>query len=402
MYKDMSAKLAFHKEKIIQSFIDKGIYPTDERVQNLINSIDLGLPYLVAQEVKPGEEFDCEIYNAMVNSIYKDLELLYRILNELSIKEYVMLKSFIDTHLDSLENKVNFYKEKATQEVNSTSLGKTILFKNSNYNITTNNTIQTIKLGNILVHKASRISCYLNANEIEADKAVFVLTGPDNKQINVTPYNYNQNSIVIPGNMNIKEYDYTIDDKQVISSMTKMDLNTELNPTNKYEILGGKDKILVKQFGELTNQQFINKPTSYDMLGFSEKSYIDFYTVGTKSITFRFNKKPINTNFSLDNYKVDNLNYIHHFFIECDAGFAFDFEIDGGQVYAIRSSGLILDNELYFPKTADIREFHIIEYEIGDPIIYDCQLRIINDDAEPINIDSIMIKELLPMEDTNL
>ena len=49
MYKDMSEKLAFYKEKVIQGFIDKGIYPTDERINNLINSIDLGLPYLKAQ-----------------------------------------------------------------------------------------------------------------------------------------------------------------------------------------------------------------------------------------------------------------------------------------------------------------------------------------------------------------
>ena len=68
--------------------------------------------------------------------------------------------------------------------------------------------------------------------------------------------------------------------------MTKMSINKQISNKNKYIILGEKNKVLVKQFGELTNQQFINKPLTYDMLGFHEKSYIDFYTVGSITISF--------------------------------------------------------------------------------------------------------------------
>lgn len=400
MYKDMAAKLAFHKEQIIKGFIDKGIYPTDNRIQHLINSIDLGLPYLSVYEASSGDYFDCTTYNAMINAIYKDLELLYNLLYELSYKEYVNLKSYVDTHLSNLEDKANFYLQKSKQEANSTSLGTTLLFKNSNYNISTYNATTTIDLGTVSVHQGSRISCYFNANEIEGDKVVFYLTNKtDESQLVATAYNYNQNSIVIPGEINQNEYDYTIDDKQIINGMIKMDINKAPDRNNKYIILGGKDKVLVKQFGELTKHQFMNKPTTYDMLGFNEKSYIDFYTIGASSITFRFSKKPINTNFSIDNYKVENLEPIHHFFIECDAGFAFDFETDGGEIYAIKANGTIMDKELYFPKTANIRTFHIIEYEIGDTIDYDVKVKVINDDAEPIDIEYIMIKELLPMEE---
>lgn len=400
MYKDMSEKLAFYKEKVIQGFIDKGIYPTDERISNLINSIDLGLPYLKAQEIKAGDSFDCKSYNAMINAIYRDLALLYKLLNELSLERYVTLKAFIDTHLEELENKVEFYTAKSKQEINSTSLGTTLLFQNKNFNIKSNHAVHTIDLGKIETHEAARISCIFNASDIEADKVLFTLIDNKGKTLSTAPYNYNMNSILIPGDVTQEEYDYVIDSNQVINGMTKMSINKQISNKNKYIILGEKNKVLVKQFGEMANQQFINKPLTYDMLGFHEKSYIDFYTVGSKSISFKFSKKPINTNFSLNNYVVDNLNYVHHFFIECDAGFAFNFELNGGEVYAIKTKGLIMDNELYFPKTSDIRSFHIIEYDIGEAIQYDVKAEFINDDGNPINIENIIIKELLPMEES--
>ena len=134
------------------------------------------------------------------------------------------------------------------------------------------------------------------------------------------------------------------------------------------------------------------------MLGFYEKTYIDFYTVGTKSITFRFNKKPISTNFPIDNYQVTDLKHVNHFFIECDAGFSFDFDLDGGEVYAIKDDGVITDNGLYLPKTIDVRDFHIIEYKLAKTESYEAIIEVVNDDSDPIDINNITIKELLTME----
>lgn len=399
MYKDMAVKMRYHKERIIQSFIDIGVYPTDDRIENLLNSIDMSLSYLYVEEALPGKSFDVDAHNAMMHSIYKDLQLLYKLLFELSVEEYTLLTSFIDTHLDNLEQTTSFYKDKAEQETNTTSLGKTILFKNHSFASKIQNNILHIDLGSVAVHSGSRIANFFNANEIEGDKVIFSFKREDEDVLRATPYNYNYASIVIPGEQNKKEYDYTIEEDQVINGMIKIDIGKKPSHDNEYIILGAKNKVLVKQFGEITKHQIKHRPTKFDMLGFNEKSYIDFYTIGTKSITFRFNKKPISTNFSLDNYVVNNLNHVHHFFIECDAGFSFDFDIDGGEVFALKESGVIIDNELYFAKNIEVREFKTIEYELGDKVQYDVSVDIINDDGELIDIQSIMIKELLAMED---
>lgn len=400
MYRDMAIKMKYHKEKIIQSFIDLGVFPTDERIQELLDSIDLSTAYLNVEEAVPGKDFDTETYNAMFLSIYRDLELLYKLLFELAVEEYTLLTSFVDTHLDNLETTMDFYKEKAEQETNTTSLGNTILFKNHSFNTKVQNNITHIDLGTVSVHNGSRIASIFNANDIEGDKVIFSYT-KDNEVLRATPYNYNYATIVIPGEANKNEYAFNLSEDQIIDGMIKMDISKTPSQNNVYTILGAKDKVLVKQFGEITKHQIKNRPTKFDMLSFSEKSYIDFYTIGTTSITFRFNKKPVSTNFSLDNYIVSNLNYVHHFFIECDAGFSFDFDIDGGQVFALKETGLIIDNELYFPKNIEAREFKIIEYELGDKETYKVTVDIVNDDGDQVDIKSILIKELLTMEDDN-
>ncbi len=403
MYKDMLEKMKYYKARIIQSFIEKGIYPTDEKVSYLLETIDTGLAYLSVNEAIPGETIDVKSFNAMINSIYRDLTLLYKLFFELAVNEYELLSCFIDTHLDELERTVDFYQEKTTQELSTTSLGKTIFFQNGSYDFVIQNNVMHIDLGTIAVNQASRIASIFNATSVQGDNIIFnySLTTNPGKIIKSSPYNHDYNTLLIPGEQNKNIYNFMIDKDQNITNMIKMDTHNEIKDENDYIILAGRNKVLVKQFGEVTKYQIKERPTKFDLLGFSERSYIDFYTIGTKSITFRFNKKPVNTNFSLDNYTVSNLNYIHHFFIECDENFSFDFDIDGGEIYAIKEQGVVIDGELFFAKAIDVREFKIIEYELGDKVQYDVSVDVINDDLEHIDIQSIVIKELLAMDGDN-
>lgn len=398
MYKDVSEKIKFYKEQAISRFIDKGIYPTDAMIKEVLDSIDTSLPYFESEEVASGQAFDSEAYNRMFNDIMRDLVLLYKLLYALTVEEYTKLSGFIDSHMENLEERMHFYTNKATQEANTTSLGKTILFKNRNYNIKTNNNLTLIDLGKVTLHPGARIAGLLDADEIEQEKIIFSFYSGD-KVLKTTAYNYNYGSVSVPGALNKKEYTYSIDEDCIVSGNIKIDINAKINENNEYKILAGKNKVLVKQFGETGGHYLKDRPTKLNMLGFYERSYIDFYTVGAKSITFRFNKKPTTTNFSLDNYVVSDLNYVHHFFIEADAGFSFDFDLDGGTVYAVEQNGVIIDDELYFPKSINTNDFYVIEYDLSTTINYDAYVEIINDDGEPISINSIMIKELLTLEE---
>jgi hypothetical protein len=320
------------------------------------------------------------------------------LLYDITVKEYVTLRAFVDTHLDDLENTANKYKIKAEQETNSTSLGKTILFKNSEFDLHVQDNVTIVDLGYISVHKGSKVACFMNANNIEAEKIVFGLKKDDADPLYVAAYNYNQDSILIPGQLERKTYTTTIPDDQKINGSIEMNLNgNAASDNNTYVIMGGKNKMLVKQFDSTTNQLVVDIPTRLDMASFSLRSYIDFYVVGGNKITFRFNKKPISTNFQINDYTVTNLKHIHHFFIECDAGFSFDFELDGGEVYAIKEDGIISDNKLFFSQAIDVRDFLIEEYSTGDLDNYYAFAKVINDDGTPINIESIIIKELLSL-----
>lgn len=397
MYKDMYEKLKFHKEKIIQGFIKLGIYPNNDKIQYILNTIDLSLPFLQIQEANEGDKFNCKAYNQMVENIYRDLKLLYKLLEEIQIKEYIELQAFIDSHLNYLENKTNYYLNKSKQENNTTSLGKTIFFKDDSFNITIKNTLTFIDLGSIDIVPGSRIACLLDANDIYKNQAIFIFEAPIGN-LKVTPFNANQNSLLIPGEKTKNEYDYSLNDNLITNDKILMDLKIEINKENKYYILGEKDKVFVKQFGETTKQSFMYRPTPLNQLGFKEKTYIDFYTVGSQSITFKFSKKPVKTNFAINNYKVENLDYVHHFFIEAEPDFSFEFEIDKGDVYAIKEEGKIINDNLYFPKMIETKDFHIIEYDNSKKTKYNCYVQITNDNDEPIKINSITIKQLLTFE----
>lgn len=392
MFKDIEAKIKFHKERVIKSFINMGIYPSDDLVKAMLENIDSKTAYLKVSKVKPGMLFDCETFNDLIESIQRDLVLLYQLLFEVTVKEYVELQAYVDTHLYELRKRVQFYKEKSEQEVNTTSLGKTILFKNGNFNMNTVNNVTVVDLGVVKLHRESKIALLAHANEIEGDKLIFnISNGLISK--NIAPYNYNQDVFIVPGEVERKEYKYEIDEDQKINGYLKME-NITVNRDNRYVILGGKDKVSVKQLGETIRTEVKNKPTSFNELGFKEKTYIDFYTVGAKSITFTFNTKPLSANFPLDNYKLDNLDYIHHFFIECAPGFSFSFTQEEGEVYATKTNGVITDNALVYTCAVNVNTFKIIEYIDDKTEAYNLKLEIINDDKFKIDLKQVIVKEL--------
>lgn len=397
MYRDIAAKIEAYKEQIINSFIKRGIYPTDDIISSKIEEIDTSLAYLKSDKMISGEYFNDVVFNNMIKSTYKDLELLYNLLFQISVKEFTTLKAFIDTHLDALEDTANKYRIKGEQEAATTALGTTIYFQHSGFNIIDQNNVTMIDLGNIEVNNGSRIACFINASEIEASNILFGFQkAGEDEPIYATPYNYNQDTLLMPGSLEMTSYATTIADDHIVNGPIEMNLGANgADSNNKYIILGGKGKILVKRFAGSTSEFVLERPTYLNMTSFNARSYIDFYVVGGNQISFRFNKKPISTNFATDNYVVTKLEHIHHFFIECDAGFAFDFELDKGDVYAVMENGVVSNKKVYFSRSVDVKDFLVEEYKTGNKQAYASFVKIINDDGFPIEVNSVTIKELL-------
>lgn len=391
MFKDIELKLNFYKERIIKDFIKKGIYPDNSLIQSKLNNIDFRLSIFKKIKIKEGSYFNAKDINECINNIYEDLNILYELLLDITQKEYLNLKYYVKSHLNELQSLSEVYLKRAELETFSTSLGKSILFKYNKFDINKKDNTTIINLGQIEVQKADQIICIAKLNNTTYNNMLFNLKQVD-ETLTCNLYNYNHSTLTIPGEKNKILYETSINESQKINGIIKLAVKPESVDSN-FVTLCGKDKILYKK-ADKTGEIIEEKPIGINSLSFNTHSYIDFYVVNGSGISFRFNKKPISTNFNINNNKIKNLNYIHHFFIECDENFSFDFELERGFVYAIKENTIIEKNELYYSGNIDIKDFLIIQTLNGDPIKYNANIEIYNQDITEEDIEGIIIKKV--------
>lgn len=392
-YKDVEKKLEHYKKQILQELVRKGIYPDNELIESRLKAFDMHLALFKNYNVVEGKLFNANEYNERLKLIYMDLNFLYELLYELTVLEYNKLQNFINSHLSELNSIVETYNKRAEYENSTTTLGKTLLFQNNSFSIETKDSTTIINLDNLKIPNAAVLACIANINNVKAEDIIFKFRKVGTEQwINTSPYNYNNDIITMPGELKRNIYDYSLQENQVITGPLLIDIKSNVNVKNNYTILGGKNNIFVNykdQNGFIVEE----KPLTVDSLTFKNKAYINFYVLGGNSIAFKFNKKPIATNFPIDTQRVEGLNYIHHFFIECDEDFSFQFELDKGQVYAIKETGLISNDKLYYTGSDQIKDFTIIETTIGETNDYEIKIEA-HDNNDDIDIDSIIIKQV--------
>ena len=391
-YLDVIEKLNYYKSSILKDFIKKGIYPDNKLISSRLNSFDANLSLFKNYNKVSGEYFDANEYNESLKLIYQDLNILMQVLNTLSIKEYYKQQNFINSYMNELYSIVNSYTKRAEFENSTTSFGKTIMFKNNNFKIDTDNSTTIIDLDTVELEEGSTLACIANINNIDPDNLLFAFK--NNRELyEVTAYNYSNETLTLPGKKNIKSYIYNIPKDQQATGSILMDIEADINIKNKYTILGGKDKIFLN-YKDDSNYDIQPAPTSLKSFMFQEKTYVNFYIVNGNSVAFKFNKKPISANFPIEEGRINNLKTIHHFFLECDEGFSFEIELDKGNVYAIKEEGIVNNDNLYYTGTNLINDFNIIEESSGNFKKFDAQLKIINDNNDDIDIKSIIIKQI--------
>lgn len=392
-YKDVEKKLEYYKKQVLHDLIKKGIYPDNELIESRLNSYNTHLAIFKNYNAVSGNLFNANEYNERLNLIYTDLKILYELLYELTVIEYNKLQNFINSHLSELNSIVKTYNKRAEYENSTTSLGKTLLFQNNSFFIENKDSTTILSLGELEIPDAAVLACIANINNVKAEDVVFKFKKAGTEQwLNASPYNYNNEVIQMPGQRKNLTYEYNLQDNQVITGPLLIDIDADINIKNDYTILGGKNRIFVN-YKDKDGFIVEDKPLTVDSLVFNQKAYINFYVVDGNSISFRFNKKPIATNFPIDTQRVEGLNYIHHFFIECDENFSFQFEIDKGQIYAIKETGVISDNKLYYTGSEKIKDFKIIETSAGDLHPYEVKVEAHNSN-DVIDVDSIIIKQV--------
>ena len=266
MYKDIEKKLIYHKENIINAFIKKGIYPNDSLIKFKLESIDERISIFNSPIIKEGSYFDTSHFNKCIKLIYNDLAILYKVLYEINKIEFNQLNQYAKMHINEMQNIADLYLEKSNLEAYSTTLGKTILFLNSNFDLDYKNNVQVINLGQLEIENASEILCIANINNIEYNNILFKFFDGGNTYT-VNPYNYNNSTLIMPGNITRNIYEVNLQESQVINGIIELPVNLEIL-NNKYLTLGAKDKILYKKANE--NGEIIEeKPIAINSLNFS-------------------------------------------------------------------------------------------------------------------------------------
>ena len=105
-YKDMLAKAQFYKKQVIQSFIKQGYFPSDEEIQAALADIDMRGALLETYLSAKGSLFNTKEINYMFECIYKDLNILYSVLEDILVNENNRLKLDIQAQETELEQNV--------------------------------------------------------------------------------------------------------------------------------------------------------------------------------------------------------------------------------------------------------------------------------------------------------
>jgi hypothetical protein len=392
-YKDIELKLKYYKEQILKQFIKKGIYANDQLIAKYINNIDLNLSIFKNYNKTVGEKFNVNEYNESIKNIYLDLTYLFNILNELAINEYNNLQNYIYSYLNEFSSIVETYKNRADYENNSTTLGETLLYQDNNFTISYDNSTTIYNLNDLEIEDGSTIACIANVNNINIDNVVFsLINNTTNEELRTSPYNLNNNLLIMPGDKTINEYEHLIEEEQNIVTPLAINIDTNISVNNKYIILGGKNKLLIED--ESNQVSLIDVPNNSGSILIKEKSNINFYVKNGHTITFKFNKKPISTNFPIEEQTISIDKDIQYFHIECDEDFYLEISLNEGNIYAIKENGIINNNILYYTGLNLIRDFIVLEVLSGELHTYKVQLIIYNDNNNDIDLNNIVIKKI--------
>lgn len=393
MYQDIELKINYHREKIIQSFIKKGVYPDNRMIQARLNSIEMRSSIFKNPNIKEGTNFDVTEMNNSIKHIYKDLDILYNLLFNISVTEYNKLNNYINSHLKELNDTATMYLKRAELESYTTAIGQSIFFKEKEFDIELLDTTTIIELGEIEIEDASKIACIASINNIDHSNAVFKFNNVKETDILLcNSYSYNHDTLLMPGEQTIESYPYEIQESQKINGL--LELNIAPKTTDgKFVTLTGKSKIIYKKADE-DGEIIEETPVAINALSFSGHSYIDFFVVGGSSISFRFNKKPISANFNYSENTIENLDYVHHFFIECDDNFSFDFELDKGDVYAYKEDTIINQDSYFYTGQIELNDFLVLQYRPGQRQKYNAWIELYNTSITEDEIDSLMIKKI--------
>ncbi len=387
IYKDEILKIEYYKDKIVKDLIKKGMPPNDEIINSRVKNIDTFLSVHKTIKAEPKERFNTKDYNQEISNICKDLEFLYILLYELTVREYEALYSFTESNLRELEGMAKTHFLRSKIETETSFLGKTVLFKDSQFLEVTKDSDTYISLGEVQLRQGSRIAWLIDAN-IDKSKALLILEKGE-ELLYIGENSFISDTYKMPGNKIIEQYVYSMDASQNVENGFEILISeTSISIEKSYKIYGGKNELTLIEGNGIINS--IKKNNEGFEISSNKSGIIEFYVSNSNYINFGFSKAP--TRKSFEGISIDKPLTIQKVNIEIEYGIDLIIETNG-EIFATEEMGIIKDSRLYYPRKTAARDFLILEEKKGEYESYNAVVKIF-DDPEVREIRSIVIKEI--------
>ena len=392
LYQDMILKLEYHRNNILKSFIKQGYFPKKDEISSKLALVDERLALFKSYNFQPGELFNHKEVNHLLEMLYRDIAFLYKIIEKINIEKYNKMLLNLEAHMANLETLAQHFKKRADEEIKGTSLGKTLLFKTSDWDISVKDESLEVFVGTLDLIQGSEISCFANINNTDKRNILFKFKAENSSNdFNALPYNYNNDTYLVPGEITVKEEEMVLPDNFNINSEIVMPYDVVMD--NEYKILSGKNKVVVtdKETKSVSVHDF---PTSDNPLQIKSNSFVSFFIEGKGVLEYNFNKKPFHTNFSVQDGTVKIDKEIQKIFLDVEEGFICYFNLDDDmKPWAVKEDAVVDNKKLIYDGLMLTRDFKIKEYVKDKTTRYNIYVSITEMDNDEV-IDSIYIKEV--------
>lgn len=398
IYKDMIEKLKIHKNNIINAFIKKGYYADEDDIKNKLSDINARLSLFESYISKSGNYIDVKKMNYCFAMIAKDIEILYKVLEDILKNDLAALNILIEASLTELEAGADKCRKSNDKEIYSTTLGNTIFFESNSWDIIEEDETNIIDLGYMDLIEGMEICCFANINDVNETDVVFHFDNNDpEKSFYALPYNYNEDSYKVPGEISIVEYPLSMP----VVSLTQdyIPISYDISFENKYMVAGAMGGMQVTS--KNNNETYLYKFANIDNAFVAEEDCIvEFFIVDGNqaeglTMEYSFTEAPISTSFSLQDGEIPLDKEVIRVSIECQKGLGMFFNIPAGTVYAsFEEPSIVNKSTLLYKGNWNIRDFVLREYVRTNKSRYNIKVYIKSTDNIMNKIDSIYIKEV--------
>lgn len=389
MYSEHLLKVRAKKNEIEHHLMLQGKYPHKSYIDKLLSDIDTRLALIDHKRIVKGASFDTQQFNDEINTVYKDLSILFQLVDEMAAEKYVELQAFTNGFLLSLEAEADKVDLKANEELESTTLNADIVYFGDASTLTYNNEIAVLDIGDIEFKPQSKVLGTVTGSGYELADIVFEIGGK-----RISDYNLSGETYKLDGEVERNTYTHEIDSTNSVNSAFKLAVQDILaDESYQYEIYG--DKGCVQVLANATPEQHVQMVFDTSFFPAKQTRYA-FYLHNATYIDFDFTTEPLYKNFSSYTNSGLQRDEFTKFEFVVPAGCMFSVSSDG-ETYATKEEPAVNGDGLYIANSTMSKSFYIIEAIPGPNLILPVKLYVYNADEKKLNIKSVAVKEVVDL-----